>query len=200
MQRPSNLRVGDKFVVGLNSDGRPHHTFKFGEVVTLRYDDETDCPKFGNGIELHYIDFDRLTPFVQAILDVKHLLHIDRWSVEVDGQEEFETLWKALVEAGFRVTPHKGELRASKFIKFNKTALGYIWASNNSDGCAFKYEDLLVSNQGVPAMTLTIEDCYKIVEADQRLGCAQAELDNAKEIVENLLHELNALKAKHNIK
>jgi len=169
-------------------------------VVTLRFDDETDCPKFTNGVESHYVDFDRLTPFVQAILDVKHLLHIDRWSVEVNGQEEFEALWKALVGAGFRVTTHKNELGVSKFIKFNKTALGYIWASNNSDGCAFKYADLLISNQSVPAVSITMEDCYALVAADHALVAAQMELDNAKGIMENLLQELNTLKAKHNIK
>lgn len=120
MQRPRNLTLGDKFIVGLSAKGNSHSIFRTGEVVSLYFDDYTSTPKFINDAgKTGYAAFDRLTPF-QAPLEK-------------------------------------------------------------------------------PCPVLTMAVCYQLVQADQFAAMAQAELDNAKEMLENRLHELNQLKAKYNI-
>lgn len=123
MQRPENPVLGTKYIVGLDSNDRPHHVYYEGEIVSLYYDDETCCPEFVNdNFSFAYVDWDRLTP----------------------------------------VTP---ELAPA------------VIAEN----------------------VVTLEVCRQIVEAEGFVAMAQAELDNAREMLENRLHELNQLKAKYNI-
>lgn len=124
MERPENVKIGDKFVVGLDNDGDEHHAYDLGEVVSLRYDDGTECPEFVNQMGVaEYVTWERLTPY-QA-----------NQCVEID-----------------------------------------------------------ILSHGI-----TLDVCYQLVQADQMAGMAQAELDNAKQMLENRIHELNQLKEKYNI-
>jgi len=206
MERPSNLKVGDKFVVGLSLDGTRHHTFNTGEVLTLTEDDGTSCPEFTNGSEECYVAFERLTPYGQVaelnpLEYVSQLRQFSEWHVDTSGltKEQFIAFWQALKDDGFDVTPHQHELVNRGFVKYCRS-LNYIWSSDiNGPGQEVEYGELCAKPATEHSVMLTLEDCYELVEADHRLVGAQAELDNAKEVVENLLHELNALKAKHNI-
>jgi hypothetical protein len=60
-------------------------------------------------------------------------------------------------------------------------------------------EPVETTQQVVKPAALTMEMLYEVVHAEQAVAIAQAELDNAKEMLENRTHELSALKAKYNI-
>jgi len=68
MQRPKNLKVGDKFRVIRGND-----YFDKGEIITLKEDDGTDCPFFWKEDEFNYygIYFSKLEPYVKSIRDAQ---------------------------------------------------------------------------------------------------------------------------------
>jgi len=68
MQRPTNLKAGDKFrvIVGYMS-------FNLGEIVSLQVDDGTDAPFFCKEDKFHYswINFSKLEPYTKTIRDAQ---------------------------------------------------------------------------------------------------------------------------------
>ena len=67
MKRPTNLRVGDQFRVITNG------LFDTGEIITLKEDDNTDCPYFwkANKSRYSYINFSKLEPVAKTVRDVQ---------------------------------------------------------------------------------------------------------------------------------
>ena len=63
MQRPKNLKIGDKFRV-IEGD----EDFKLGEIISLKSDDGDDCPLFWNAdkSDYNYIDFSDLEPYTKT--------------------------------------------------------------------------------------------------------------------------------------
>lgn len=202
MERPENLKVGDKFVVGLDSNGDQHHSFAQGEVVSLNWDDKTSAPEFVNKDNtLAYIDFNRLTPYQETKVKVDKLLGLANFHVKVETEGQFREVWDALVDAGFRVSPHPAEHRYRGIIKYS-SCLNYIWASGVVDYKEFTYADLLtdwVQPAQEHSVPMTMEDVYKIVELDKQVKADEQVVDKAKEILENHTQQLNQLKAKYNI-
>jgi len=63
MQRPKNLKAGDKFRV--IEEGA---CFNVGEIISLKEDDGTDCPPFWNADKSNFwcIYFSRLEPYAKT--------------------------------------------------------------------------------------------------------------------------------------
>jgi len=68
MQRPNNLKVGEKFKVIVETS-----IFKMGEIITLYRDDGTDCPFFWkeDKSKWHYMHFSTLEPLPKTIRDAQ---------------------------------------------------------------------------------------------------------------------------------
>jgi len=68
MQRPNNLKVGEKFKVIVETS-----IFKMGEIITLYRDDGTDCPFFWkeDKSKWHYLHFSTLEPLPKTIRDAQ---------------------------------------------------------------------------------------------------------------------------------
>jgi len=68
MQRPKNLKVGEKFKVIVETS-----IFKMGEIITLYRDDGTDCPFFWkeDKSKWHYMHFSTLEPLPKSVRDAQ---------------------------------------------------------------------------------------------------------------------------------
>jgi len=68
MQRPNNLKVGEKFKV---IEGGDH--YNLGEIVTLEDDDGSSSPYFLKADNFHYscINFSKLEPYTKTIRDAQ---------------------------------------------------------------------------------------------------------------------------------
>jgi len=68
MQRPNNLKVGEKFKVIVETS-----IFKMGEIITLYRDDGTDCPYFWKESRCDYwsINFSKLEPLPKSVRDAQ---------------------------------------------------------------------------------------------------------------------------------
>jgi len=81
MQRPNNLKVGEKFKVIVEDSN-----FELGEIITLKKDDGTDCPLFWNAHKSdwhwpffwnadksnwHYISFSQLEPYAKTMREAQ---------------------------------------------------------------------------------------------------------------------------------
>jgi len=80
MQKPNNLKVGDKFRVIVGND-----YFDKGEIITLEEDDGTDCPLFWKEDEFDYygIYFSKLEPYVKSVRDAQ----VGDVVIDEDGEE-----------------------------------------------------------------------------------------------------------------
>ena len=68
MNRPKNLKVGDKFrVIGGDED------FKLGEIISLKIDDGTEDPYFWKADKSAYwsINFSQLEPYTKTVRDAQ---------------------------------------------------------------------------------------------------------------------------------
>jgi len=68
MQRPKNLKAGDKFRV--IEEGA---CFNVGEIISLKEDDGSNNPHFWNAdkSDSYYVDFSHLEPYVKSIRDAQ---------------------------------------------------------------------------------------------------------------------------------
>jgi len=68
MQRPKNLKIGEKFRV-IEGDGY----FNVGEIISLKEDDDSDCPYFwrAGGSDWDCINFSKLEPYAKTIRDAQ---------------------------------------------------------------------------------------------------------------------------------
>jgi len=68
MQRPTNLKEGDKFRVI-----RGDNSFKLGDIISLKYDDGTAVPFFWNADKSNYYcrSFSDLEPYTKTVRDAQ---------------------------------------------------------------------------------------------------------------------------------
>lgn len=93
MQRPSNLKVGDKFRVVANNNS---HGFKIGEVVSFKEDQGGKELVFENETDFWWVFFDDLEPLNKTILK-----EMPDTVVHCKTKEEYDELMQIYEDAGW---------------------------------------------------------------------------------------------------
>jgi len=80
MQKPNNLKIGDKFRV-IEEDG----FFSLGEIISLKIDGDSDCPLFlsADKSESYFVSWSELEPIEKTIRDAQ----VGDVVVRRDGEE-----------------------------------------------------------------------------------------------------------------
>ena len=142
MQRPKNLKVGDKFRVIEKST-----RFDVGDIITLKWDDGTYCPHFWNGDRSDYwsINFSNLEPYTKTARDAQ----VGDIVVDSDGDKQIVLeRWQNSVLLSY-ISGFEGESST-------------IYTFNELDGYFTLKAEPVVDDKTAEAIKLLKEEGYKI--------------------------------------
>jgi len=144
MNRPTNLKVGDKFRVIRGYSG-----FELGDIISLKYDDGTVFPFFWNADKSDYycIPFSKLEPYPKTVRDAQV------GDVVVEKNSGYEHL---VLERG------QNTVVLSQANDFKKTLSNIYHFDQLEEYFTLKAELEVVDDKTAEAMKLLKEAGYKI--------------------------------------
>jgi len=144
MKIPTNLKIGDQFRV-IEKDG----IFKVGEIISLKEDDESNCPYFWNADRSDYwsISFSYLEPLTKSVRDAR----VD--DIVIGKINRFEHM---VLERG------QSTVLLSCGNDFKKAYIGNHTFDELEEYFALKDEPVVVDDKTAEAIKLLKEAGYKI--------------------------------------